>query len=190
MNLGCLLGWSWSTSTSKVLRDISNIMELTTSTLNTIPDLSSDRWKTLTTNQSITTGTESLELSTDESRLGIAGTEESSVESQKDPRALGEDSSGEEEAAPEEDLQDSNESHGEIVVLLDELADGLREWGLRVGWLGGWGGAGWLGGGGWWCDRWENVLARVGCDVEDGVDAEWEHGQWVLWREEPDEGHG
>lgn len=117
-------------------------MELTSTTLNTLPNLSS-RWRdTLTSNKRINTGTKALELSTDKRRLSVTSSQESSVDHEQDPGALGEDDSGQEEAAPEEDLEDSDEAHGEVVVLLDELADGIGQGGGLVGWLGASRGAG------------------------------------------------
>lgn len=165
-------------------------MELTSTGLNTVPNLSRRWWDTLSSNQSINTGTDALELSTDKCRLRVTRSQESSIDSEQDPGALSKDDGRSQEAAPEEDLEDGNEAHGKIVVLLDELADGVGEGGCLVGWLGAGCGAGWSVDLGWWLEGWENVLAGVGCDVEYGVDAEWEHGKWVLWGEEPDEGHG
>lgn len=193
-NLHGLLDWRWSSGTgaasTNVLSNIRHIVELAGTTLDTLPDLSSRWWDTLSSDKGINTGTDALELSTNEGGLRIAGSQESSVDGEQEPRALGEDNSRSEETAPEEDLKDSNEAHGEVVVLLDKLADGIGEGGSLVGWLGtGWG-ACWSVDLSWWGDGWENVLTSVGCDVEDGVDAEWKHGQWVLWRHEPDEGHG
>lgn len=187
-----LLDWSWASSaaTSDVLSNVRNIVELARTTLNALPNLSSRWWDTLTSNKRINTGTEALELSTDKRGLGVTSSQESSVDSEQDPRALSEDDSGQKETAPQENLEDSDEAHGEVVVLLDELADGIGQGGGLVGWLGASWGTGWSVDLGWWSDGWENVLASVGRDVEDGVNAEWEHGEWVLWGEEPDESHG
>ncbi len=40
-----------------------------------------------------------------------------------------------------------------------------------------------------WLNSGEKVGASIGCDVEDGVDTEWEHGERILRGEEPYEGH-
>lgn len=69
------------------------------------------------------------------------------------------------------------------------MADALSERGGLVGWLCRGRGTGWGRDGDGGVDGGDEVCARVGRDVEDGVDAEGEHGEGVLRGEEPDERH-
>jgi len=130
------------------------------------------------------------ERALNEARLSESCAEEGGVDGDQDPRTLLEGDGGEEDTAPEKDLEDSNKTHGGVIVFLDELANHVSVWAGLGGWLGGWagtwGGSNWLAG----LDGWNEVCAGVGCDVEDGVDTEGEHGEGVLRSEEPDEGHG
>lgn len=164
-------------------------MELLRSVLDSLPYLSCDRGDALATNEGIDSRGQVLKLVLDEAALGEAGAEEGRVQSQQDPGAPGEDEGGAEKAEPQHNLKDGHEAHGQVVVLLHEAADGLSERGGLVGWLRGGRGAGWGHDGGWGGDGGDEVGARVGRDVEDGVDAEWEHGEGVLGGEEPDERH-
>jgi len=148
------------------------------STLDTLPNLSCNGRSRLSTNERINSGLELSELALNEAGLSESCAEEGSVDSDQDPGALAEGHSGEEETAPEEDFEDSNKSHGGIIVFLDELANHVSSGVVLVGWLSTWGGS--------WCgnlrrlESWDQVGASVGGDVEDGVDTKWEHGERIL----------
>lgn len=151
--------------------------------------MSGDGWGGLGTDQAVDSSLELLELTLHEAALGEARAEEGSVDGDQDPRASLEGDGGEKETAPEEDLKDGYETHGGVIVFLDELANGV---GGCVGLCGGLGGGGCSCGGGdtlRWLESGDQVCASVSCDVEDGVDAEGEHGEGVLRGEEPDESH-
>jgi hypothetical protein len=128
-----------------------------------------------------------LELALHEGALRKSGAEEGSVDADEDPRTSGEHDSGEQEPAPEEDLEEGHEPHGCVVVFLDELADVISQ---RVGFGGGLASGG--GGGDLlrWLESWNQICAGVGRNVEHGVHAKREHGQRVLGSKEPYECHG
>lgn len=109
--------------------------------------------------------------------------EESSVQSNQDPRAALEEDSSEQQADPEEDLEGGNDGHAGVVVLLDEDADLLSQSTVSLGLA-----SGTIGGRGRGADGGQKVGAGVGGDVEDGVDAVGEQGEGVLGREQPDKG--
>jgi len=165
-------------------------MERPHTALNTIPKRSGRRRSALRTNQVIDSRLQLSELTLNEAALSESSTEEGGVDSDQDPRARLESDSREEETTPEKDLEDSNETHRRIIVFLDELADHISVWVGLGGWLGTRAGtssgSNWLRG----LDGGNEVCAGVGRDVEDGVDAEGEHGEGVLGSEKPDEGHG
>lgn len=164
-------------------------MESPRTTLNTIPDLSSRRGSRLCTHKAVDSRFQLSELALNEAALSESCAEECGIDSDQDPGASAECDSREEKSAPEEDFENSDESHGCVIVFLDKFANGISSCVWLVGWLGG--GrctccSGYLLR---WLDSWDQVCAGVGCDVEDGVDAEWEHCEGVLGREEPDKSH-
>ena len=171
-----LLSWR----TTDVSPNISRIMELPRAGFDTLPNTSSSWRRRLSTNKAVDSCLKLSELSLHESRLSEAGAQEGSVDCDQDPGALGEGDCRQEETAPEENLEDSNETHGRVIVFLDELPDCLSERvGLKIR-LGRWGcarywclGYGWLNGG-------NEVCTGIGCNVEDRVDAKGKHGERIL----------
>lgn len=164
-------------------------MELLAGLLDSSPDLSRGRGSTLSTNEGVDTGTERAERGLDMSALAVTGTEESSVENNEDPRSALEENSGEENTSPESDLKVRDDSHGSIVVLLDESANlvskrtlnslaarrsAIRSLRRRLGRK----------------DNGDEVGAGVGGNVEDRVDRVRDQGEGVLGREKPHKGHG
>jgi len=175
--------------TIDIFANISSIMEHSCATLNIVPNSSGSRGSRLSTNKIINSCLQLLELTLNESALGKTRSEEGGVDNHQNPRALGEGDGREEETAPEQDLEDGNEPHGGIIVFLDELANHVGGWVGLGGWLATWActtcESNWLS----WLDGGNKVRTSIGCDMEDGVDAEWEHGKRVLGREKPDKGH-
>ena len=128
-----------SRRTIDVFPNISGIVESPCTTLDSIPNLSSGRRSRLSTCERIDSGLKLSELTLYEAGLSEAGAEECGVQSDEDPGALLEGDGGEEDTAPEEDLQDGDETHGGIVVFFYELADEVSGWVGFVGWLSTWG---------------------------------------------------
>jgi hypothetical protein len=165
---------------SDVAADIREIRGLLNTGLERAPSLARNRWRALVGELGINSGSELSDGTLDEAALGDASTEEDGVDGHQDPRALLEEQSRSEDAEPESDLEDSNECHAAIVVLLDELSNRLRcARRLRLGALGrrrrlksG-----------------EQVGADIGQDVEDGVDGKGENSQGNLAREQPYQCH-
>ena len=184
--LGSLLrGWC----SVHILSNIGSIVECSRTALNTFPNLPGRRGSGLRTDEGVDSCLQLSELAFDEGALSESGSEEGGVDGDQNPRTLAECDGGEEESAPEKDFEDGDESHGRIIVLLNELPNGVGCWvGLVCG-LRSWGCAGYgshlLG----WLQSWYQVCASVGCDVEDRVDAEGEHCKGVLRGEEPDKCH-
>jgi len=115
-------------------------METSSATLDNIPDLSCRWWNTLSTDQAVNSGLQLSELGLDERALSESCAEEGSVNGDQDPGALGEGESREEETEPEADFEDGDETHGGVIVFLDELANHIGGGVGLVGWLGAWGG--------------------------------------------------
>jgi hypothetical protein len=157
------------------LANIGDIVEGACSTLNAIPNLSSCRWGTLRTNKRIYSGGQVAELPLDEAALGETCAEEGSVDGDQNPGSFGENEGSAQNTEPKGNLEDGYETHGKIIVFLDEPSDGvlegrglvlgLRRWGCscsRRNLLG-------------WLQSWEEVCAEVCCNVKDRVNSEWEH---------------
>lgn len=115
-----------------------------------------------------------------EGTLGVSRAEEGQVDHPENKASLGEGEDREGQTDQESHFQSSDKTHAGIVVLLDESADSLRQRRLlgtvrasRRGRL----------------DGGDQVGARVGSDVEDGVDAEREEGQGDLARVQPQQSH-
>lgn len=111
--------------------------------------------------------------------------QEGCVDDQEDPAPPLEQDGAEQEAAPQSNLQSRDNGHGRVVVLLDEGANGIGDGvgvvlRLRAG--RGTSGRRSLGGRD---DGRDDGGARVGCKVEDGVDAVGQQGDWVLRGEKP-----
>lgn len=162
-------------------------MELSSRRLDTLPDSPGRRRDTLVAHERIDTRGQVRDLTLHKAALRESRSQESRVQHQQNPATLREDNSGHEQTDPQGDLEDRNKAHGQVVVLLDELSNAFGEGAVLVGGLAGWG----RGRSGLLrrLERGDQVRARVGCDVEDGVNAEGEHGEGVLGKEEPDESH-
>ena len=121
--------------------------------------------------------------------LRVPCAEEGQVDAQENKGSLGERQESDCQAEQKSHFQPGNETHAGIVVLLNEPANGLGQRRL-FGRGSGAGGrrrrrATLLGG----LQRRDQVGARVGCNVEDGVDAEREEGQGNLARVKPHQSH-
>lgn len=164
-------------------------MELSHATLDRIPSRPSGRGSALGAHLVVDACLERGKRVLDVGALVEAGAQEGRVQSQEDPASALEENGGEEEADPEEDLENSNDRHGSVVVLLDKVTNDVgdrvvvdlglcagRSTGRRSHRRGGDNGR-------------DDGGAGVGRKVEDGVDTVGEHGNGVLGRKEPDEGH-
>jgi hypothetical protein len=185
--LSPLLGLLGHGSAVDVLVDIGSGVELTSTTLDTVPDLSCGRRSALGTDEVIDTGLEHGERVLDVAALRESGAQECSVDGNQDPRAALEENSREQQADPKEDLEAGHDRHGHVVVLLNEGANSVRKRvstvrRLRVRRAGGGDDLGGDDGG-------DQVGASVGRDVEDRVDAVGQQSERVLGHEEPDQSH-
>lgn len=170
-----------------VLADVGSIMELLSSVLDRVPNLSRGGRSTLGADEGVDASAELGERGLNMAALGEASAKEGSVEGKQDPRSSLEENGGEQEADPEEDLETRDNRHGGIVVLLHKgtnlvskrvadrlgLGRGPRSFGDRLGSH----------------NDGDQVGTGVGSDVEDGVDAIREESERILGREEPDKGH-
>lgn len=152
--LGCTLLLS-----ANVLADVSCVSGLADNVLEGAPALA-DRWgNALVGELGVKTGSQLGDGTLDKGALGEAGAEEDGVDRDEDPGALLEEESRTEDSEPQSNLEDGNQSHAAIIVVLDELANhvrGSRSLGLGTG-----------------CgcsrrrlDGGEQVRARIGSDVE------------------------
>lgn len=141
----------------------------------------------MSANKRVDSGLNLFELALDEAGLSVSCTEEGSVNCNQNPRSLAEGNGGEQEAAPKEDFENSDEPHRCVIVFFDELANQIGSGVSLVSWLSAWRSR--------LCSNlrrlegWNQVRASVGCDMEDRVNTEWEHCERVLRGEEPNEGH-
>ena len=181
MHLLRLLGLLWLLSTTGVAVDVGEISSLLDTALDGLPSLANDWWHVLSVGDGVTAGAELVDGALDKGTLVEAGAEEDGVDDDEDPGALLEENGGAEEAEPEHDLEDGDDGHAEVVVVLDKITDGVAEGGR--GWLLAWL-SGWL-----WLESWDQVGAGVGCNVEDRIDGEWQDSKSSLLGEEPDKGH-
>lgn len=115
-----------------------------------------------------------------EGTLGIPRAEEGQVDRPEEEVPLGEGEDGEGQTDQESHFQSSDETHASVVVLFDEAADRLRQRRL-LGTVRAGGRRGLDGG--------DQIGARVGRNVKDGVDAERQEGQGNLARVQPQQGH-
>lgn len=165
-------------------------MELLSSVLDNAPDLSSNRRGALGTNERVDTGRKAGEGILYVGALCVAGTQESSIQGDEDPRSALEENSGQEDAEPEEGLKGGDDGHGSVIVLLDKGANLISERAVdsRLAIRGG--GTVGLGGRLGSHDCRNQVGAGVGSDVKDGVDRVRQESERILRRKEPDQGHG
>jgi len=164
--LGCLssLLWRWSVD---IFANISNVMEASRSRLDTTPSLLNWWRSILRSNQAINSRLQLFELTLNKAALSESRPQESSVDSDEDPASLGESKSRQEKTTPEEDFQDSDKSHGGIIVFFDELADVVSSGVGLEGRLGGGRSPSYWGGLLRWLEGGNEVSSGVGCNVED-----------------------
>ena len=163
-------------------------MELPGSLLGRLPSLARSRGSSLGSDQRVDTGAELGERVLDVAALGVASTEEGSVEDNQDPRSALEEDGRQQNAEPEKNLERRNNGHGSIVVLLDESTNLVSKWAVDHGSAAGRRALGLrlsLGrkeGG-------NQVGAGVGSNVEHRVDRVGKQSEGVLGSKEPHEGH-
>jgi hypothetical protein len=159
-----LLGTS-SLLTTNVLVQVGGIVCLTNKALYRLPYLPDSWWSRLVGQRRVNFGGQIVYTLLHKSALGVAGTEEGRVQNNEDPSALLQQEGGAEDAEPKGDFKQGDKSHRRIIVVLDELANGVAE-------TGGF----WFGAGGgrscWWLNCGEQVCTGVGQDVEDRIDGE------------------
>lgn len=183
--LRCLLGRS---TTIHVSSDVGSVMELSGTTLDAFPDLSSNRGSALSADERVNSGTGLRERVLNVAALSEAGAEERGVQSNQDPRSTLEKDGGEQKTDPEKNLESGYDRHGGVVVLLDKSPNAVGQRAAYRGLAAG-RGTSRIGGGLRGREGWDDVGAGIGCDVEDGVDAVGKQSEGVLRREEPDKGH-
>lgn len=164
-------------------------MELLGTVLDDLPDLARGRGSSLGADKRVDTSAELSERVLNMGALGETSTKEGSVEDNEDPRSALEENSGEEDTAPESDLEGGDNGHGSVIVLLDESTDLVSKsavdsrsavrrstvsFGSRLGRK----------------DGGDHIGAGVGSNVEDRVDRVRDQGEGVLRGEEPNKGHG
>jgi hypothetical protein len=132
-NLLGLLGDTLLLSTG-VAVDVSQISGLLDTALETTPGLSDGRREVLTSGNGVTTSAELVDGRLHKGALVEASSKEDGVDSDQDPRALLEEEGREAQTEPQSDLEDSDKSHGRIVVVLNEVANGVGKAG-RLGLL-------------------------------------------------------
>lgn len=174
------LGLLWL-GTTGVAVDVGEISSLLDTTLDSLPSLADGWWHVLSVGNGVTAGAELVDGTLDKGALVEASAEEDGIDDDEDPSTLLEEKSGAKEAEPEDDLEDGDDGHAEVVVVLDKVTDGVAEGRRRwlLAWLGRW----------LWLDCRNQVGAGVGCNVEDGVDGERQDSKGSLLGEEPDKGH-
>ena len=130
------------------------------------------------------------------SALREAGTQEDRVDANQDPGPALEESGSEQQTNPEHDLEAGNDSHGGVVVLLDEEANLVSQGAVNLGLRGGarrgarrGAGSGTVSGSLGRRDGGDHIGAGVSSDVEDRVHRVRQEGEGILRHEEPDEGH-
>jgi len=180
MHLLGLLGLLWLSTTS-VAVDVGEVGGLLDTALDGLPSLTDSWWHVLSVGNGITTGAELVDGTLDKGALVEASAEEDGVDDDEDPGTLLEENGGTEETEPEDDLEDGDNSHAEVVVVLDEVTNGVAKGrrGRLLAWLGGW----------LRLEGWDQVGTGVSRNVEDRIDGEWQDRKSGLLGEQPDEGH-
>lgn len=162
--------------------DVGRIRGLADDVLEGSPTLAGGRGSALVGKLGINTSSQLVDGVLDEAALRNAGTEEDGVDGEQDPGPFLEEKRGANNAEPEGNLEHGDEGHGAIIVLLDELANGL-------------GGSGARGLGTSWTgslrrlDGGQQVGAHVSRNVEYGVNCKREDCKRDLAREEPNKRH-
>jgi hypothetical protein len=138
-----------------------------------LPCLSCSRWSALVGNEGVAFRCVLMKGILNEAALVISSTEEDGVDDQENPGSFRECNGGEQNTEPKEDFEDRNKRHARVIVVLDELANHVTHGGSFVcGFAAGRNGS--VSTLLWGLNGWNDVCASVGCDVENGVDAEWE----------------
>lgn len=164
-------------------------MKLSRSTLHSVPDLAGYGWGTLGTDKVVDARLEPGEGILRVTALGEAGAQECRVESEENPGPALEEDGTQKQTDPEEDLETRDYRHRSIVVLLDKGTESLssRVLGvLRLGTRRRTGGRAQLLR---WDNRWDQVCANVGGDVENRIDAVGEQSERPLGHKEPHKSH-
>lgn len=118
--LGCTL------LATDILADVGSITSLADDALEGSPGVAGGGRGALVGELGVDPGGQRVDGLLDEAALGNTRAEEDGVDGEQDPRALLEEERRAEHAEPETDLEEGNERHGAVIVLLDELANGLR----------------------------------------------------------------
>lgn len=163
-------------------------MESPGAPLDGIPNLPGGRRGTLSPDEVIDSGLKSSKGALHVGAVVNARPQEGSVDGQQNPAPTLEQDGAQQKPTPQGDLKARNNGHRRVVVFLDKASNGVRDGvsvvlGLRAGRGTRCGRS--LGG---WDDGRDDGGTRVGCKVEDGVDAVGKQGDWVLRGQEPDEG--
>lgn len=177
----------WLVTTDKSV-DVRGIRSLAHKSLDSLPSLPNNGWRALIRHHGISTRSALTDSALHKAALAVPRSEKDGVDGQQDPAALGEGDSGEHDTEPEQDLKTGDESHGSIVVFLDESANVIGERRRFRGWPASRGRASrtrLLGR----SDSGDEVGTGVGGDVEDGVDHKGQQSKRHLTRKEPDERH-
>lgn len=145
-------------------------MELAGTVLNKLPSRSRSRRSTLSTSQVVKTRLQQSERVLHVRALGESSSEEDGVDSEDSPRPTLEEDGGQEQSAPEGNLQDRHDRHGKVVIFLDEVSNSLGNGvGRRLG-TGRSASRNLTG-----LDSGNHVVSRVGGDMEDRVNAVRKH---------------
>lgn len=152
-----LLGSGGLLSTD-ILADVGRIGGLRDDVFEGAPPLASDWRSALVGELGINAGSKLGDGALDKGALRVPGAEEDSVHNEQDPRTFLEQESRTKDAEPEGNLEDGNEGHAAIVVLLDELANCIRQArrGLRT----------WRSSSRRRLDGRQQIRAHIGSDVE------------------------
>ena len=162
---------------------ISSLNNLVQKILHCLPSLSDRRRHVWVLNLLIDSGSQLAKSPLDELALGDSRPEEDGVDTQQDPRPFAECQCGEEEAHPEHDLEQGDQKHRGVVILLYKAANRVSQWRLRLRRGGRHRGACWSRFGN--LERWDNVGPGVGRDMENRIDGEREKGERDLSRVQP-----
>lgn len=177
----CLLGLLGDRGLlSSVTANVSHVSGLLDGALDGGPALTDGRGHILTVGNGISASSELTDSLLDKGALGEASSHEHSVDDEKDPRSLLEEDSRAKKTEPQKDFENGNECHGSVVVVLNEVANGVGQCGAllltggrdRLGLKSG-----------------QEVGASVGGNVEDRVDGKGQDSKRNLSGEEPGKGH-
>jgi hypothetical protein len=173
---------------SHIASHIRSIVYLMHNAFECFPSLANQRRGALVGDRSVNPGSSMVHSTLDKGALRVSRTEESQVGQEQHPASLGEGKGRQDEAEQESKLERGDEIHAAVIVLLDELSNGLSERRLL-------GSGSWRSGRSrtrcilWWLQGGKQVGPGVCRDVEDGVHAEGQQSQGNLAGVQPHEGH-